>query len=275
MRFLFALLLWISVVSAANAQEGGELPAPESILPAQTAMAASQIGPVQQDPQVATAAQGKSGNLPDAPSQPVEPHGPITGQEQPKRILGFMPNYRAVSAGVRPEPPSPKQSFLLATQNSFDYSSFLFVGLTSLLAEGTEAHPDLGKGIGGFWAYSWRGFLDKTDGNYMVLWALPSVFHEDERYYAMGHGGFWRRSLYASSRVLITPNYQGHNTINKSELLGRAGAQAVSTTYYPAGDDTTLDLAEKFGYSIGRDALTNVFREFWPDIATHVLHRHP
>jgi hypothetical protein len=24
-----------------------------------------------------------------------------------------------------------------------------------------------------------------------------------------------------------------------------------------------------------RDALTNTFREFWPDIAVHVLHRHP
>ena len=29
------------------------------------------------------------------------------------------------------------------------------------------------------------------------------------------------------------------------------------------------------GYTIGRDALTNIFREFWPDIAVHVLPRHP
>ena len=25
-------------------------------------------------------------------------------------------------------------------------------------------HPSLGKGVGGFYAYTWRGFLDKTDG---------------------------------------------------------------------------------------------------------------
>jgi hypothetical protein len=31
----------------------------------------------------------------------------------------------------------------------------------------------------------------------------------------------------------------------------------------------------KFGWAMGRDALTNVFREYWPDIAVHVLHRHP
>ena len=40
-------------------------------------------------------------------------------------------------------------------------------------------------------------------------------------------------------------------------------------------DRTGSALAAKFAYAIGGDALTNVFREFWPDIATHVLHRHP
>lgn len=43
------------------------------------------------------------------------------GQEQPKRILGIMPNYRAVSAGAIPPPPTPKEAFVLATDNSFDY----------------------------------------------------------------------------------------------------------------------------------------------------------
>ena len=69
---------------------------------------------------------------------------------QPKRILGIMPNFRAVGAGTIPPPPTPKEAFGIATSNSFDYSSFVFVGLTSLLAEGTEAHPQLGNGIDGF-----------------------------------------------------------------------------------------------------------------------------
>lgn len=275
MRFLFFFILFFPIAIAAHAQQNDGLAGLNPAQPAQVALADPQSATGQQLPQTSTPAQSQSPKLPDAPTQPAAPHGPISGQEQPKRILGFMPNYRAVSAGVRPEPPSSEQAFMMATQNSFDYSSFLFVGLTSLLAKGTDAHPDLGKGVGGYWAYTWRGFVDKTDGNYLVLWALPTVLHEDERYYAMGHGGFWKRSFYAGTSVIITPNYQGHKTFNAAEMLGRAGAQAISTTYYPAGDDTTLDLAEKFGYSIGRDALTNVFREFWPDIARHVLHRHP
>jgi subtilisin family serine protease len=196
-------------------------------------------------------------------------------KQQPKRILGIMPNYRAVSAGAIPRPPTPKQAFKIATQNSFDYSSFMFVGVTSLLAEATDAHPALGKGIGGYGQYYWRGFVDKTDGNYLVIFALPTILHEDTRYFAMGDGGFVKRGTYAASRIFITPNYHGHNTFNASEIFGRGIAQAISTTYYPSKDRTAGEIAQKYAFALGRDALTNTFREFWPDIATKVLHRHP
>lgn len=186
-----------------------------------------------------------------------------------------MPNFRAVSAGALPPPPTPKEAFKIATQQSFDYSAFVFVGITSLLAEGTDAHPQLGKGIGGFGQYYWRGFLDKTDGNYLVLWALPTVLHEDERYYALGKGSILKRGIYAASRILITPNYQGKNTFNASDVFGRGIAEGISAAYYPAAERTAGEIAVKYGWAMGRDALTNVFREFWPDIATHVLHRHP
>jgi hypothetical protein len=187
-----------------------------------------------------------------------------------------MPNFRAVSAGALPPPPTPRQSFIIATRNSFDYSSFVFVGITSGLAELSEAHPSLGEnGLPAFGQYYWRGLLDKTIGNYMVIWALPSVLHQDERYYAKGEGPFLMRGVYAATRILITPDYHGHNTFNASEVFGRALGQGISTTYYPKADRTAGALAVKFGWAMGRDALTNVFREYWPDIAVHVLHRHP
>jgi hypothetical protein len=213
----------------------------------------------------------------DANPSSTKPKGEGTSpsEEQPKRILGVMPNFRAVSAGAIPPPPTLKQSFALATQNSFDYSSFVFVGMTSALAEWSDAHPQLGDGMPGFGRYCWRGFLDKTDGNYQVLFGFATILHEDERYYARGGGGFWKRFVYSTTRVLITPNYEGHNTFNAAEFLGRGGAQAVSVFYYPSKTRTASAISAKFGYAILRDAATNAFREFWPDIAVHVLHRHP
>ena len=195
--------------------------------------------------------------------------------QQPKRILGIMPNYRAVSAGATRTRPTARGSFGIATANSFDYSAFIFTGLTSLIAEGNDSHPQLGKGVPGFWAYSWRGFVDKTDGNYLVLFALPTIFRQDERYYTLGKGSILKRTLYSMSTVFITPNYAGNKSFNISELLGRGIAEGISTTYYPSQDRNFTDVATKYGYAVMRDGLTNTFREFWPDIAVHVLRRHP
>ena len=219
-------------------------------------------------------ASGVAGESNPSSARPAEPAIPLS-KEQPKRILGIMPNYRAVSAGVTPPPPTAKEAFLIATHNSFDYSSFLFVGITSVWSEGMDAHPQLGKGLPGFGRYYWRGFVDKTDGNYLVIFALPTLFHQDERYYALGEGGFWKRFRYSASRIIITPNYQGHSSFNASEVLGRGIAQGVSAAYYPSQARTAGSLATKYGYALLRDAVTNTFREFWPDIAVYVLHRHP
>jgi hypothetical protein len=207
---------------------------------------------------------------PETKPQNGAPAGP-----QPQRILGIMPNFRAVSAGTIPPPPTPKQALIIATKNSFDYSSFIFVGMTSALAEWTDAHPQLGEGMEGYGQYYWRGFVDKTNGNYLVIFAFPTVLHQDPRYYAMGTGGFWRRAFYAASRVAVAKNYEGENVFNASEVLGRGTAQAISLSYYPSQTRTLGGFASKYAYALGRDALTNMFREFWPDIAVHVLHRQP
>jgi hypothetical protein len=231
-------------------------------------------GQTQNPPPVQPSTSPPASDTNQSSTKPVE-STTSPSKEQPKRILGVMPNFRAVSAGAIPPPPTPKQAFVIATKNSFDYSAFIFVGLTSMIAEGSDAHPQLGKGVPGFGRYYWRGFLDKTDGNYLVIFALPTVFHQDERYFAMGHGRFFKRFSYAVTRIVITPSYSGNNSFNASELLGRGMAQAVSISYYPSKTRTFGALSAKYGYALLRDASTNAFREFRPDIAVHVLHRHP
>jgi hypothetical protein len=162
---------------------------------------------------------------------------------------------------------------MIATRNSFDYSSIAFTGITSLLAEATDKHPTFGKGVGGFGDYYWHGFVDKTDGNYLVLFALPAIFHQDERYYALGRGSFLKRLGYAVTRVVVTPNYDGQPGFNASEILGRGIAQGISLAYYPSETRTVGGISSKYGFAIGRDVLTNVLREFWPDISARLFHR--
>ena len=272
--FLSLAFILFAADAGAFGQEGTSNSAPLALSESTEPASLETQGPQKSPQPDQSGTSGVASNPKQAATEPGD-QGTPPANPQPERILGIMPNFRAVSAGAIPPPPTPKQAFVIATQNSFDYSSFIFVGITSLMAEGTNAHPQLGKGIAGFGRYYWRGFVDKTDGNYLVIFALPTVFHQDERYYAMGKGGFLKRAFYSASRIAITPDYHGHDSFNISELLGRGMAQGISVAYYPSQTRTAGAIATKYGYAIGRDALTNVFREFWPDIAVHVLHRHP
>jgi hypothetical protein len=194
---------------------------------------------------------------------------------QPKRILGFMPNFRSVSGGVAPHPLGWKYSFGVATHQAFDYSSFIFLGITSLTAEATDSHPALGKGVGGLYAYTWRGFVDKTDGTYLSAWLLPSLLHEDTRYYALGAGhSITMRALYVISREAVARTYGGTQTPNIAGLGGKVLTQVISRYYYPSSATTFTVLASKFGYSVMRDVAFASIREFYPDVAAHYIRRH-
>lgn len=195
--------------------------------------------------------------------------------QQPQRILGFMPNFRSVSAGAAPHPPGWKYNFKIATRQATDYSSFIFLGLTSLTAKAIDEHPSLGKGAGGLWAYTWRGFVDKTDGTYISAWFLPSLLHEDTRFYALGNErSIPIRALYVISRQGVTRTYGGRQTPNIAGLGGKVLTQLVSRTYYPTGATSFSVLATKFGYSAMRDVGFTSIREFYPDIAAHYVKKH-
>jgi hypothetical protein len=212
-----------------------------------------------------------SSNAPlDANGNPI----PLN-RRQPQRILGFMPNFRTVSGGATPHPPGWKYNFTVATRQATDYSSFIFLGITSLTAEGMDSHAALGKGIDGFYAYTWRGFLDKTDNTYLSAWLLPSILHEDTRFYALGAGHrIVVRSLYVISRQSVARTYGGRQTANIAALGGKVLTQVISRYYYPPSADTFGALATKFGYSVMRDVGFSSIREFYPDVAAHYIRKH-
>jgi hypothetical protein len=228
----------------------------------------------QQPPQ-----QGKtdSHGEPIKSSTPVDAEGnPIPlNRQQPTRILGFMPNFRSVSAGSKPPPPGWKYNFTVARHQAFDYSSFIFLGLTTLSAEGLNEHPSLGKGVSGFYGYGWRGFLDKTDGNFLSAWFLPSLLHEDTRFYPLGDGhSIVIRELYVISRQGVARTYGGRQTPSIAGLGGEILTQVISRTYYPTGSSNFDVLAEKFGYSVMRDVIFSNIREFYPDLAAHYVKKY-
>ena len=207
------------------------------------------------------------------PAQNQSPQNPADDQngQQTKRILGIVPNFRAVSADQKLPPESVKEKFMDATEDSFDYSSIFFPAVVAAYNQARNATPEFHQGAAGYARYFWHSAVDQTSENYMVEFIFPTITREDGRYYTLGHGGFFKRTGYALSRAVITRTDSGKETFNISEVVGAGSAAGLSNLYYPRAERTLGNTGSQWGLDIGIDAGVFVFREFWPDINRHVF----
>ncbi len=106
----------------------------------------------------------------------------------------------------------------------------------------------------------------------MTDFFFPILTREDSRYFTLGHGRKRYRAYYALSRLAITPTDSGKNTLNISKIVGKGAQARIGNLYYPSNSITWTKTGQRWLAQLGRDDLTNVFREFWPDISTHILH---
>jgi hypothetical protein len=211
---------------------------------------------------------------PDAPQAAKTIASTSNQGEQTKRILGIFPNFRSVNANVHLPPQTVKEKFLTATDDSFDYSAIFVPAVVAGYSLATNATPEFHHGAAGYGRYFWHTYVDQTSENYFVEFIVPTLTHEDTRYYTLGSGGFLKRSRYALSRAVITRNDAGHNTFNISEVVGAGAAAGVSNLYYPQSQRTFSNTADKWGLNVGIDAASFMFREFWPDINHALFHTH-
>jgi len=197
-----------------------------------------------------------------------------TGLKQPKRILWVIPNYRAVSADTHLPPLSlrtAQNKFWLATQDSFDYSAFIFAGMLAGVGQAQNFYPEFRQGAVGYGRYYWHSLADQAVGNYFTEAIVPAVTREDPRYYTLGHGGFFPRTGYAISRLFVTRTDSGRRTSNFSEIVGNGAGAGVSDLYYPSRYRTWTKTGQKWLTQVALDGVFNVFKEFWPNISHSVL----
>ncbi len=191
---------------------------------------------------------------------------------QTRRILGIVPNFRSVSADVALPPQSAKDKFRTGFRDSFDYSAFLSAGIQAGISQASNATPAFRQGAAGYGRYYWHTFADRTDENLWVLSILPSVLHQDNRYYTLQHGGFFKRTRYALTRTIVTRTDGGRETFNASEIIGTGAAAGISSAYYPGQYRTWTKTGQRWISYIITDSATWVAREFWPDIHRALFH---
>lgn len=259
-----------------------------------------------QDSQIQNSKPSDPKPLPDAPDSTLPPRpvadstpqppdsAPSEQGQQTKRILWILPNFTSVSADTHLPAQTPKEKFKGFEQDSFDYSSFAFVGILAGVSQLQASTPEFHNGASAYGRYYWHSFTDQTDENLWVDFLLPVTLHQDARYYTLGsgsvgesgsagrakqddghtkgHNGFAKRAGYAFTRILITRTDSGGSNFNYSEIVGAGTAAGLSNLYYPSSDRGWNKTGQRWALNVGLDGATFIFKEFWPDLNHALFH---
>jgi hypothetical protein len=212
------------------------------------------------------------------PTPPPTPQDKSSAQssnqqsQQTSRILGVLPNFRAVSTSDHLPAQSVKEKFITASKDSFDYSSIAVPAAVAYVSYLRKSTPEFGTGGIGYGRYLWHTAVDQTQENFFVEFIVPAATHEDTRFYTLGHGSFFTRTGYALSRVVVTRSDAGNPTFNFGEVLGAGMSAGLSNAYYPSAERSFSNTGSQWGLNIAVDALAFVVKEFWPDVNQRLFH---
>jgi len=125
--------------------------------------------------------------------------------------------------------------FKLALRASTDPVTLIGFGLNASIYQAAR-FPDYVEGAKG---YGQRLGSTLAGGYTNILVGdalLPSLLHQDPRYYYQGTGTNKSRALHAVSSAFITRGDDGRREINYSNIGGDLASGAIANAYYPEGD---------------------------------------
>jgi carboxypeptidase family protein len=188
--------------------------------------------------------------------------------EEKQRIFGIIPNFY-VSYDQNAAPLTAKLKFRLAARVAFDPITFIGVGIAAG-AEQAGDHPNYPQGAKGYaeryGAVYANGFTDIMIGGAI----LPSLLHQDPRYFYRGTGTTKSRVLHAVSFPFICKGDNGRLQPNYSTIGGDLGSAAIANAYYPESNRGLGLFLGNFLIGTGQRAAANLAQEF---ILSHVTRR--
>jgi hypothetical protein len=221
---------------------------------------------------------------PQEAASPAEP--PKTDQQKAdeqikaqlrQRALGIVPMFNITYLGDQTVSMTVKQKFELAIHSSTDPVDFVTPFFVAGLHEGLNDQEGFPWGVKGLGERAGAAYLDALGGNLIGSGLLPSILHQDPRYYRIGYGSAKHRLLYAlATTVICKHDKTGKWEPNYSNVGGNIAAGAISTLYYPPTDEGGVGLTITNGLIVtATGAAGAVFNEFWPDISRKLFHKDP
>lgn len=188
--------------------------------------------------------------------------------EEKQRVLGILPNFYVSYLGDDAVHLTTRMKFQLAFRVSVDPVTIGGVAIVSAARQATNT-PKYGQGWGPygerFGATAADGFTDIMIGGAI----LPSLLHEDPRYFYQGTGTTKSRILHAISSPFVGRRDNGTWGPNYSSMGGDLASSAISNLYFPKSDRGAGLVFSQFGLGTAERIGASLAQEFLLGKLTH------
>jgi hypothetical protein len=193
--------------------------------------------------------------------------------QEKQRLLGVMPQFQVVMGG-QAVPLTGGQKWKLALHSAIDpfYIGWAFV-IGGGYGELVDSNSGYGWGADGYIKRVGANYADNVNGALIGNALLPTLLHQDPRYFRRGTGPIFKRFLYAAESTVVCHGDNGKHQANVSNVLGNYISGGISNLYYPS-NDRGVKLALENGTSVTLfGALGGQILEFGPDLTRLVHHK--
>jgi hypothetical protein len=204
----------------------------------------------------------------------VQPSSPDLAPP-PKRMFGMIPDFENTNdIPANRKPLTVQEKYILSLHQSFDISAHIGNAFQASLQQAANGQPDYGQGWGGYGKRFAAAEGDQITGSILIYGFLPSILHEDPRYFRQGRGSTFARVWYAINRTFVTRTDKGTSRFNNSETFGQLISCGISTSYYPPLDRSVDKVFSNWAVNLGGNSAYNVLSEYYPDVMRALFHRH-
>jgi hypothetical protein len=181
--------------------------------------------------------------------------------EEKQRILGVIPNFYVVyEKDAMPMPPSLK--FKLAIRAETDIVTFVGAGLLAGINQAADT-PAFQQGAKGYAQRYGTAYAGGVSDILIGGAIMPSLLHQDPRYFYSGEGSTRDRVIHALKSVLFARGDTGKTEFNYSGITGDLASAALTNAYYPSQNRGAGLFLANWGVLSGGRVFNTLVQEFF------------
>jgi hypothetical protein len=192
--------------------------------------------------------------------------------EEQQRVLGIVPNF-FVAYAADSAPLSPRQKFHLAIRSLIDPFTVLNTAAAAGIEQANNQFREYGQGTDGYAKRFGASYVDNINVTIIGSALMPSILHQDPRYFFQGTGTARSRIFHAIAYSVLCRSDRGHLQPNYSNWIADFATAGISNLYYPPSERGSVSLIfQNFAIGKATSAGQNLIQEF---VVPHFIAHRP